>query len=172
MEVSKVIIENWPKTPWYKNWPLIIAIIALLCWTRNEFIRSVRPFVWASNYRVIDSNNFEIPIPYKVAFRVKNSPARISRMDVKIILNKNVLLSYTEKDIVRYPDESTEWYFIIGGEQYNKIMEQFDIEKSKLIRDISIEYSSLDNCKIYHFELEQLFVPNDNQWKTTFEKAD
>lgn len=61
IDTTKVIIENWPKNPWYKDWiPISIAVIALitsfvsLYWTRQEFVKSSRPYVWASNYGVID----------------------------------------------------------------------------------------------------------------------
>ena len=60
METTKVIIENWPNDPWMKTWlPVIIssfiALIALgvslisVHYTKKEFIRNSRPYVWAIN---------------------------------------------------------------------------------------------------------------------------
>src|SRR5688572_6974534 len=60
MDTTKVIIENWPNDPWIMDWiPIIIAVIALIAsiislyWTRIEYVKSSRPYVWASNYGVI-----------------------------------------------------------------------------------------------------------------------
>lgn len=180
MEVTKVIIENLPKTPWYKEWmPIIIAIIALvmsiisLYWTRKEYIKSNRPFVWASNYGVIDAENKTIiPIPFRIGCRVKNSPARILQMEVSVILNKSILFTHAEKNFVRFPDETSEWSFSIGKDEYEKIMNRSDGEKSNLKRIISIVYSSLDGGKIYHYRLEQLFIKAENQWEGVLQKAD
>ena len=180
MEATKVIIENLPNTPWYKDWiPISIAVIALimsiisLYWTRKEYTKSSRPFVWASNYGVIDAENKTIlPIPFRIGCRVKNSPARILQMDVNIFLNKKVLFTHTEKNYVRFPDENSEWSFTIGKKEFEQIMNRPNSEKSNLVRIISINYSSLDGSRIYHYKLEQLFIQADNQWKDTDEKAD
>lgn len=180
MDTTKVIIENWPKTnPLLGYIPIIIAIIALgvslysVFLTRRAFIVSHRPYVWASNYGVIDPDKKTIiPIPFRVAYRVKNSPARIIRTEVKITLNMEPLLVHTEKNLVRFPDETSEWNFGIGKEDFEKIMNRSNEDKSKLVRLISLEYSSLDGGKIYHYELQQSFNPIENQWKDTNEKAD
>ena len=119
METTKVLIDNWPNTPWFKEWiPIIIALIALitaaisLYWTRVEQIKSSRPFVWATNYGVIDNvNKTIIPIPFRIGCRVKNSPARILLMEVKINLETNELFAHTDKNLVQFPDESSEWSF-------------------------------------------------------------
>jgi len=144
-----------------------------LQWTRNENIKRARPFVWASNYRVI-ANDIKtiVPIPFRIACRVKNSPARIIQMDVKVILNMNELITHTQKDFVRFPDETSEWSFSFGQTDFEKLMNRPINEKSNLIRVISIVYSALDGGKTYHYRLEQLFIPAENQWKDTLEKAD
>lgn len=51
-------------------------------------------------------------------------------------------------------------------------MKRPDSEKSNLNRTIIIKYSSLDSKREYRYELQQVFEPNDNQWRDTFEKAD
>jgi hypothetical protein len=172
METTKVLIENWPNTPWFKEWiPIIIALIALitsiisLYWTSIEQTKSARPFVWASSYGVIDNvNKTIIPIPFRVGYRVKNSPARILQIDVDVYLDTNELFRNTERNSVQFPDESSEWAFTIGKTDFERIMNRPISEQSKLIRTISIKYSSLDGGKIYNYKLKQAFIPSDNQW--------
>ena len=183
MDVTKVVIENWPKTNYLSVYiPIIIAIIALsalsislysIYLTRKIFVVSHRPYVWALNYVAKDHDTGEIiQVPSKAMFRVKNSPARIIRMEVKINLNMETLLVLLEENLVRFPDEISEWSFHIGKENFEKIMNRSNEEKSKLIRLISLEYFSLDGGKIYHFNLQQSFNPIENQWKYISEKAD
>ncbi len=180
MDATKVIIENWPKTNHLLVYiPIIIAIFALavsvcsIYLTSKSFITSHRPYVWASNYGVIDPDKKTIiPIPHRVGFRVKNSPARIIRMEVKISLNNETLLVHTDENLKRFPDERSEWAFGIGKEDFEKIMNRSDKDKSKLVRLISLEYSSFDGGKTYHHKLQQSFSPTENQWKDTIEEAD
>ena len=179
MDITKVIIENWPKTNSLLVYiPIIIAIIALgaslysVLLTRKAFISSHRPYVWAINYGVNDPDKKTIiPIPFRVGYRVKNSPARIIRTEVKINLNMEPLFVQAEENLVRFPDERSEWSFSIGEEDFKKIINRSNEDKSKLVRLISIEYSSLDGGKIYHYKLQQSFNPIENQWKDTSEKA-
>ena len=93
-------------------------------------------------------------------------------MELKINLNMEPLFERSEKDMVRFPDERIEWSYGISKEEFDKIMNRSNGEKSKLVRLISLEYSSLNGGKIYHFNLEQSFIPIENQWKDTNEKAD
>jgi len=180
MDVTKVIIENLPKTNYLLVYiPIIIATFALavsvcsIYLTSKSFITSHRPYVWASNYGVIDSDKKTIiPIPHRVGFRVKNSPARIIRMEVKISLNNETLLVHTYENLVRFPDEASEWSFSISEEHFKEIMNRSNEDKSRLLRLISLEYSSLDGGKTYHYKLQQSFSPTENQWKDTSEEAD
>ena len=169
---AKVLIENWPKTPWFKEWiPILIALIALitsiisLYWTSIQQTKNTRPFVWASNYSGIENvNKTRIQIPYIIAYRIKNSPARILQMDVDIYLESNELFSHTDTNLVQFPDDSSEWTFTIGQTDFERIMNRPISEQSKLIRTISIKYSSLDGGKIYNYKLKQVFIPSDNHW--------
>lgn len=180
IETSKVFIENLPNNPWYKEWiPISIAIIALitslisLYWSRQEFIKNSRPYVWASNYSVIDTEKKTIiPIPFRIGFRVKNTPARIISLNVEINYKSDKLFTYTLNDIVEFPDESSEWSFSIDKNDFDKIMNRPDSEKPNLTRTIIIKYSSLGGGKVYRFELQQKYEPTDNQWRDIFEKAD
>lgn len=179
MDTLKVVIENWPEKHLLEYIPIIIAVIAVIVslysvyLTRESFIASHRPYVWASNYGVIDPDKKTIiPIPFRVAYRVRNSPAKIIRTEVKVNLRAEPLLVYNDQNIVRFPDERSEWSFSIGEEDFKKIMNRSNEEKAKLSRFISIEYSSLDGERIYHYKLQQSFNPTDNQWKDTTEEAD
>ena len=95
MDTVKVIVENWPKTKHFLEYiPVVIAVIALVVslysvyLTRKSFIASHRPFVWASNYGVIDTDKKTIiPIPLRVAYRVRNAPVKIIQTEVTISLN-------------------------------------------------------------------------------------
>jgi len=172
MDPIRVIIENWLSTPWYIEWiPIIIAIIALftslvsLYWTREEFIRNTRPFVWASSYGVVNHEEKTIiPIPHRIAFRVKNSPAKISKLKVQINLDEVQLFLNTEENFVRFPDETSEWSFGFSKDAFGNIMDRPSEQQSKLRRIISIKYSSLGGRKKYHYELEQSYNPLENQW--------
>jgi hypothetical protein len=172
MDTTNVIIENWPHSPWVKDWtPIIIAIIALvtsiisLYWTRVQYEKSSRPFVWSSNYGVIDNEKKTIiPIPWRVACRVKNAPAKIIQMIVVVNLDSIELFKYKKHNFVQYPDETSEWNFSIGKAEFDKIMSRPESEKTRLVRLITISYSSLDGGKNYQFRLSQSFNPSENQW--------
>ena len=179
MNSLKVIVENWPKKDLLEYIPLVIAIIALavslysVYLTRKSFIASHRPYVWASNYGVIDQERKTIiPIPFRAGYHVKNSPAKIIQTEVKITLNAETLLVLTDRDMVRFPDERSEWTFSIGEEDFTKIMRRSNDDKAKLLRIMSIEFSALDGGKLYHYKLQQSFNPNENQWKDISEDAD
>ncbi|MEG8990423.1 hypothetical protein VJY32_11705 [Ignavibacteria bacterium 4148-Me] len=179
MDTTKVIIENLPHTPWFIVWvPIIIAVISLvtsiisLYWTRVQYEKSSRPFVWASNYGVVDHlKNTIIPIPWRVAFRVKNTPAKIIKMTVVVKNDSNELINYRQDNLIRFPDKTSEWTFDIGKHDFNKLMNLPDAEKVRLLRIVSIHYSSIDGGKIYKFLLKQNFNPAENQWKDIYEEA-
>lgn len=180
MTPIKVFVENWQSTPWHIEWiPIIIAIIALitslisLYWTREEFIRNTRPFVWASNYGVIDhEHNALMPVPHKIALRVKNSPAKISNLVVNIFLDDVQLFGYTDENCVRFPDETSEWAFSVGKDDFERIMNRPADQQSRLRRIVTIEYSGLGGRKKYHYKLEQSYNPLDNQWRDNNVLAD
>jgi len=51
-------------------------------------------------------------------------------------------------------------------------MNRSNEDKAKLSRLTSLEYSSLDGGKIYHYKLQQSFNAAENQWKDISEDAD
>lgn len=173
MDVTKVVIENWPKTNNLIGYiPMFIAIIALslslfsIYVTRKIFVESNRPYVWASNYI---SEYFE---PLVVVCNVINSPARIIQMELKMNLNKETLSVHKEKNVVRFPNEMYKWSFDMSMEDFHNITDRANKDKSKLVRVISLKYSSLDGGRIYHYILEQSFNTDiDGLWENINEKT-
>jgi len=183
MNVTKVVIENWPKANYLSIYiPIIIASIALfisaysIYTTRKIFVESHRPYVWASNYEFTEQEKGTIitsqPFTFSAACHVKNSPARIIRAELKINLDMETLFVHTEKNAVRFPDVMSQWDFDINEEDFNKIMDRSNEDKFKLVRLISLEYSTLDGGRIYHYNLEQSYIPILHQWGNTNEKTD
>lgn len=173
MDATKVVIENWPKANHILEYvPIAIAIIALVVslysvyLTRKAFIVSQRPYVWASSYGVINQEaKTIIPIPHRIAFRVKNSPATIIHQEVKISYENEELFSFPVDDNIRYPDQTSEWSFSISEKDFKGIMDRAKENPSKLRRMILIRYSALDGGKEYKYVLNQSFDPQDNQWR-------
>ena len=173
MDVAKVVIENWPKTNNLSVFiPVIIAIIALCIslystsLTRKIFIESHRPYVWVSNY------NSEYFTPLSVTCHVINSPARIIQMELKMNLNMETLSVRTERDIVRFPDEMYSWDLDMSIEDFDKIRTRSYEAKSKLVRLISLKYSSLNDGKIYNYNLKQSYISSADDWENVEETTD
>ena len=172
MDATEIIIKNWPKTNFFTIYiPIGIALLALIMSTRS-FRMSHRPYVWGGSYVVEDTvNKTLIPIPFRVLYRVTNSPAKIIKGEVQISLNEKTLFIHTIKDRVRFPDGKSEWNFGMSEENFGKIMNRSKEEQSKLIRLISLDYSSLGGGKSYYYILEQSFDPNAKQWYDSREEA-
>lgn len=162
----KTVLSNY-------NWPLIISILGLLLsllsawYTQKNFTRNVRPFVWAVNYSYI-VNNKMIHEPGVIYFHVTNSPARINNFELEIALDNNTLLSYNDTNTVQFPTDTigNVWSFSFEKNEFDKkIMNLSDIDKSRLIRTVKIDYSALDGGKIYHYLLRQSFIPSDGNWR-------
>lgn len=151
----------------------LIATIISLYMTRVQYIKSVRPFVYACNFnaKVSEGNNV-IAMPNMVAVRVHNAPARIQQLDIKILLNGNTLFHLSQKNLLIYPDERADWNWDIRKDIFELIMNRSDDEKSKLIRKVTIDYYSLDSHKKYYFRMEQSFLIDQNQWGMISEEAD
>jgi hypothetical protein len=180
MDITKVIIENWPKANYFVTWvPIVVALIALLVslrsasFAKKAFVKAHRPYVWAISYAVPDSENKTlIPVPSRIGYRVKNAPAKIISSNIEINLDKQQLFSDLQENFVRFPDDKSEWSFGFSKEKFEEIIKQSGKDKSKLLRVIALKYSSLDGGKIYSYELRQSFIPVDNQWRDIDSKAD
>ncbi|MCL1127757.1 hypothetical protein [Shewanella surugensis] len=129
MEPFKIFIENWPSSDLVALYtPICIAAVAVIVsWysahlSRRSFNLSSRPYVWASNYGVIDQTNRTItPIPWRLGYRVKNSPAQVIENIVSIKLGSVEIFSHKGENFVRFPDESSEWTFTIGEDSVDPI---------------------------------------------------
>jgi hypothetical protein len=178
METTKVIIENWPKDPWLKTWmPLIISsiftLIALFLslksfyFTKNESARNSRPYVWALSTNDANTN---MPIPQFLSIINTNSPAKILKEEVKIILvngvTKTELVTYLKLNFVSFPSQNTQRGFTIGHYDWNnKVLSVGQENLAKLERHVLIQYSFLDGREKFEFKLVQKFIPDDNQWR-------
>ena len=154
------------------NWPVVIATLALAVslysayLSRKVFIHSSRPYVWASSYGFFDKEyNRLIPMPHLLAYRVKNSPAKIEFNCVKLTLGDQEILKHTETNFVRFPDDFSEWSFSIGEDEFKAILEKQKSSNSQLLRNVFVKYASLNGGKKYEHHLKQEFIATDNQWK-------
>lgn len=183
MDTTKVVIDNWPKTNRITMWipiivamfSLIVSIVAAICsynFAKKSFVNSHRPYVWAASYGVIDdSNKTIIPVPFKIAYRVKNAPARIIHQNVSITLRGQVLYAAPPENSIRFPDETSEWAFTFPEKKFQEVMRRSDEEKALLKRIIEFDYTDLDGGQRYHYRLQQKYVPDDDQWKDTDAEA-
>jgi hypothetical protein len=171
-EPTKVFIDNWQKSKWYMQWvPILIAITAVITSlislnvTKRAFIRNTRPFVWGGNYVYVDKNQgITVPIPAKVLMRVKNAPARITKFLVMIIISKDTLFKFPANDLVRYPDDNSEWSMDVGLTAWISIMNRAHEDLAKMKRIIEIRYSSLEGGDIYFFKMTQRFNIINMEW--------
>lgn len=180
MDVLRVVVENWPdKTNMLDYGPVAIAVIALLVslysvyLTRRSFIASHRPYVWAASYSVICPDEHTlVPVPHRVMFRVHNAPVRVLHLKVEVSLDAQNLVVTSESEMVRFPDERSEWAHSIGQREFESLMSRPDAEKARLRRIITVNYTSLAGGKAYRYVLRQLFIPADNQWTDVAVEAD
>ena len=156
--------------------PIFIAVTSLLLsvftayHTRKSAIYSRRPFVWAASYGYIDKEAKIIqPIPYRVAFRISNSPATIAAIEISIFHSNDRLFHSKEERQVRFPDSQSEWQFGMDEATFMNLMNRENI--GLLRRDVLIRYSALSGGKQYKFEMKQRYIPLDNQWQTIQEVA-
>ena len=173
MVPMKIFIENWPEQDFLALYiPIAIALAALgVAWysaylSRKSYRHSSRPYVWASSYGVIDQQHHcIIQVPQSVAYRVKNSPAKIILASASIVLDTEEIFNHIELNYVRFPDDSSEWRFVIGTDQFDEILKKHSSSSSQLIRKVFIKYTSLNGGTIYKFHLKQEFIAKDKQWR-------
>lgn len=175
MESIKIFIENWPESSILAQYtPIFIAGVALIVslysayLSRRSFNLSSRPYVWASSYGVIDQEQKSItPVPQRLAYRVKNTPAKVKESNVTVYLGSEEIFTHREANFVRFPDDSSEWSFSIGENQFNEIMQKNELSSASLVRKVLVKYESLSGGKEYEYSLKQKFVLAENQWKDT-----
>ena len=166
-------LSNWPEQSFLTQYvPIAIATIALgvslysANLTRKVFIHSSRPYVWASNYGVVDQQNHcIIAMPQTLAYRVKNWPTKIIFSGISITLGAEEIFSNQQENFVRFPDDSSEWSFSIGENEFNEILEKYSSSNAKLFRKVFVKYTSLNGGTSYQFNLKQEFIEADKQWR-------
>ncbi|HLO71281.1 MAG TPA: hypothetical protein VK167_10450 [Flavipsychrobacter sp.] len=177
MNKIRVFVENWQQDPWYNVWiPIIIAVLSLIISiytiyiSQKQFTRNIRPYVWAASYSFHGPNGLQ-NIPHRLAYRVKNAPARILSVNVKFMLNDAELFAFPDSNVVRYPDETSEWSHGLDQHTFNQIMNRPIAEQQNLRRIVDIAYQSLDGGDTYTFNMVQGYVPADSQWRDIDVKA-
>ena len=170
MRKLHIDVENWPRPNYIEKYiPILIAFLALAVsgysayFTRESFVISQRPYVWATNYGYVNEQKKIQPVPQVIAFRVTNVPARIFRQEITIFYEQRKVFHSITSNTVQFPDTRSEWTFSIGNEEFAKILADAD-KQSQLIRSVIIHYSALDGGKMYRFELGQSYDPISNQW--------
>jgi hypothetical protein len=74
--------------------------------------------------------------------------------------------------MVKFPDEMYKWSFDMSMDDFNKIRTRTYESKSKLVRLISLKYSSLNGGKIYKYNLKQSFIFGADEWEDVEETTD
>ncbi|MBI3777182.1 MAG: hypothetical protein HY273_16845 [Gammaproteobacteria bacterium] len=179
MEPIKIFIENWPAQDFLAQYiPIVIAAVAVVVslysayLSRKAFNHSSRPYVWASSYGVVDQERRRIiPVPQRLAYRVKNSPAKIKLSSVSVSLGAEEIFNHTEENFVRFPDDSSEWSFSIGEDEFNELLQKHRSSNTQLLRKVFVKYMSLDGGTTYEYHLKQGFISADNQWKDIESRA-
>ncbi len=134
--------------------------------SRKAFYHSSRPYVWAISYGVIDQERkCIIPVPHRLAYRVKNNPTRIKLSRVSVTLGAEEIFRHEDRNFVRFPDDSSEWSFSIGQNEFDEIMKKHGSSNAQLFRNVFLKYMPLDGGTTYEYQLKQEFVPADNQWR-------
>ncbi|MBN8669562.1 MAG: hypothetical protein J0L80_02675 [Chitinophagales bacterium] len=177
MNRIKVFIEKWKaEFNIEKTATTAIAVLSFIisvytiCQSQKQFTRNIRPFVWAASYSFHGPNGLQ-NIPHRLAYRVKNAPARILSVNVKFMLNDVELFAFPDSNVVRYPDETSEWSHGLNQHTFNQIMNRPIAEQQNLRRIVDIAYQSLDGGDTYTFNMVQGYVPADSQWRDIDVKA-
>jgi hypothetical protein len=161
MKPTRIIIEKLPKSSWYKEPSILIAAVALittiisLYWTREQYVKSTRPFLWVTNC----PDTIGHTMPHLISIKVLNAPARIRHLEY----GQNVPLTgingvyVADENKILYPDAQSEWETGYIHKGYNQIISFPDSIKTILWRYVKIEYTSLNGRKRYHYQLKQYY---------------
>lgn len=166
---------KWFKIIWIcieKRVPTLISLVVMIFLvitynkTREEYVKSTRPYVWAINYGVAgDTHDTDIQITHKVALRISNTPAKILRLKVNVFYKNKLLYEGGDSNYVYFPDKDALWTWNIGKGKFAEIMDRPDEDKHYVRRVIYIDYTALDGGKEYHYELHQSFYTEFGRWK-------
>ena len=151
---------------------MVISAVSVY-WSRQQYIKSSRPYVWACNFQTLaPGTNYATPVPYIIAVRVLNSPAKIIQLDFRIVLNEKELFSQQVKSVVRYPDDEVDWTLVLLEEAFDKLFLNIPNSlRNSVHRTIFIKYSSINGGRTYYYNLEQYFRPEANQWEVIIEEG-
>jgi len=169
-----------PSPRWYATWTpigivmcaLIVSIITLI-WSARQYRDSTRPFVWLIDFASVNVDRILIYHPEEIAMRVRNSPARIKKVDCQWYYvsdgEKKIFHSWEASNMVRFPDESSQSGYTIR--EFKKKCEAL-APGVVLERDIRIEYTALSASTIYHYKSYSTYTHGqDPTWKVISEDA-
>jgi len=164
MDAVSVVVENWPTGRTLLDYvPVAIAVIALLVslysvyLTRKSFIVSQRSCVWAASHAVPDESRQTLaPVPHRMAFRVRNVPARVARMTMEILQDSESLFERSSTDMVRFPDERSELTHSVSEQEFERLMDRPNEEQRRPQRVVSLTYASLDGGRGCKYKLRQV----------------
>lgn len=176
MQPIQIAISNWPNSNVSDSIVITIAIFALLVslysayLSRAEHKLSSRPYVWAANYAVQDEQHTRlIPQNDKIRLKVFNAPAKINELCVCFKIDGVKAFSHRESDFVRFPDETSEWSFVVGINDINDIILQS--AHKELQRCVFISYTAINHRQVFEYTLIQHFNALDGQWRSIKETS-
>ncbi len=180
MKPLKIFIENFSEPAvWYADWaPIIVALCALvvsifaLYWSRNQYVNSSRPFVWAIDFAVLNEKGHLIYLPQRIAIRVTNAPAKIIQARYHFYFiserGKEYIHKNKESVAIRFPDEKSQATYDVGD--FEQLIEKRKVGE-ELERYIRIDYSDLSENKKYMYESNSIYDFQEKLWKVISEKA-
>lgn len=171
-----IYIQNWPensilKTILFEYSIPVLTFIVSLCaiyYTRREFLRNNRPYVFAMNFSFTNNEGILVFPIEVIGFKVLNNPAKIIKQHIKVEFNRKIIYEAIEKDFIRYPFDNTQWTNYID---LTEIKDDMNFKKGILERNIQLKYSTLDRGKHYNFLLIQEFDFKTSFWKDKFLQA-
>jgi hypothetical protein len=80
-------------------------------------------------------------VPRRLAYRVKNSPAKIKLSCVSANLGTEEIFKHTAENFLRFLDDSSEWSFLIGQNEFSEILQEHGSTRIQLIRSVFVKYT-------------------------------
>ena len=135
---------------------------------RKNFSFSHRPYAWVENLSYLNEKNELISPPNQVMYRVLNSPAYIKKEYFEYYIidekgNKTIIVKQEYKNIIRYPDDKSE-YTNTSASVTDDIINSLK-DNQELERIIKIDYSWLGFEEKYYFEANWRFDKNSKIWR-------
>jgi hypothetical protein len=142
-----------------------------LWWTRQDNIKASRPFVYASNFGIIE-NNMIVQQNDAIGLQVRNSPARVRFLEITYYTNNGIIDSRKPAEMIQLPsDQGIQWSDKLLPNVYAQVNAKFLTDNS-LRRSILIKYSAIDRKIVYTFSLVQKYNTIYASWENEKTDAD